>query len=453
MGSITYDFLADSLFLNENALESNFENEKEERIQKELEDYRKHCISNKEELVKEIKGHDSFLKVFSSTEEIPFNLLKQTALYVDQFIVFDPLFKHSDFQSDMTKVTGEYLGYEQGGIDRNAISKASKFLKEITPMIAADYVKIFPLSYLFETPETIPLNLPVDYYNGILPRPILDFFWENASVRSMKKREEGGWEVDEKKLYPCRGIVVDFKNTNFNSSLIYHLFEMEIMDFDEQTGKATFRQHLPDSAPDKEHFNAWVTQSINSASKAYFDRVFNETYIASSLNSTYLCDNTFTSDLLTRNFEAKETISTQTASQVMNIDLPFLDKIDVQKLMNIRKYEEDVFTNFRLELEKNFRELRTEKDPKVLKEKSENIFHELNEVQGQKIKIKIDQLKKQAAANTVVGLGGLASSIHTSGFSLLATAAALGKGYKDYLEYVDKVKNNPAYLLWKVKKK
>jgi hypothetical protein len=35
---------------------------------------------------------------------------------------------------------------------------------------------------------------------------------------------------------------------------------------------------------------------------------------------------------------------------------------------------------------------------------------------------------------------------------LLATAVAVGKGYKNYLEYVDKVKNNPAYLLWKVKK-
>ena len=55
------------------------------------------------------------------------------------------------------------------------------------------------------------------------------------------------------------------------------------MDFDENTGKATFRQTLPDTPPTKDNFNAWVQQSINSASKAYFDKVFNETFIASNL--------------------------------------------------------------------------------------------------------------------------------------------------------------------------
>ena len=50
-------------------------------------------------------------------------------------------------------------------------------------------------------------------------------------------------------------------------------------------------------------------------------------------------------------------------------------------------------------------------------------------------------------------MGGLAGSIVTSGFSLAATALAIGKGYKDYVDYKEKVKENPAYLLWEVKKK
>ena len=62
-------------------------------------------------------------------------------------------------------------------------------------------------------------------------------------------------------------------------------------------------------------------------------------------------------------------------------------------------------------------------------------------------------MQKQKAINATIGLGGLASSIHTSGFSLIATAMALGKGYKDYLDYQKQVKNNPAYLLWKTKNK
>ena len=276
MGSITYNFLANSLFFHKNSLANDFTNENDERIERELQDYRKHCIDNYDELIKEIIERDSFLKVFSSSDETPINLLKQTSLYVDQFIIKDPLFNLTDIQSEMTTITAKYLGYQnEGKIDRKKLKKAASFLKNITPMIAGNYIKIFPLSYHFEAPKQIPLNLPVDYYNGALPNEIMEFFRQNVSVRSMEKlKSGGGWQVIEDKLYPCRSIVVDFKDTYFKSSMIYHLFETEVISFDETTGKATFRQTLPDTAPDLNYFNAWVTQSVNSTSKHFFDFVF-----------------------------------------------------------------------------------------------------------------------------------------------------------------------------------
>ena len=152
MGSVIYNFLADSLFFNENNLENDFANESEERIQQELQNYRNHCIKNYGELIKEIVERDSFLKVFSSSEETSLGLLKQTALYVDQFIIQDPLFKLTEMTSEISNVTAQYLGYNNSGyIDRKALKQAALFLKDITPMVAVDYVKIFPLSYLSST--------------------------------------------------------------------------------------------------------------------------------------------------------------------------------------------------------------------------------------------------------------------------------------------------------------
>jgi len=454
MGSVTYNFLADSLFFHKSSIENNFINETDERIEKELQDYRRYSIDNYEELIKEINKRDSFLKVFSSSDETSINLLKQTALYVDQFIVKDTLFALTDFQSEMTKVTAKYLGYNSDGkINRNTLSKASSFLKDITPMVAGNYVKIFPLSYHFEGPKEIPLKFPIDYYNGLLPKEIMDFFWENVSVRSMEKMgSEEGWKVAEDKLSPCRSIIVDFKDTNFKSSMIYHLFEMEVLSMDKETGIMDFRQTLPDTVPEINHFNAWVTQSINSTSKHFFDRVFKENFISSTLNSTYLCDNSFTSKLISQNYNVKETIQTDTANRIINFDLPFLDNIDIDKLMTVREMDSEVFTNFRIELEKHFRELRILSDPKIIQQKTENIFHELNEVQVQKIKQKINYINKQVFVNSMVGIGGLAGGFSTGGFSLLATALALGKGYKDYIDYKEKVKENPSYLLWKIRK-
>jgi len=454
MGSVTYNFLADSLLFHQDSIDNNFKDESDARIEKELQDYRQHCIDNYSELINEIKDRESFLKVFSSTEDTSVNLLKQTALYIDQFIVPDPLFHLTNQQTDISKVTSQYLGYKnENSLNKTKLSKASAFLKNITPMVSGNFVKIFPLSYHFEAPKQLSLNLPTDYYNGVLPQEIMDFFRKNVSVRSLEKNPSGGWRVIEDKLYPCRGIVVDFKETNFNSSFIYHLFEMEILNYDETTGLVSFCQTLPDTPPEINYFNAWVTQSINSSSKAFFDRVFKENFIASNLNSTYLCNNSFTSNLISENFTVDETIQTYTANQMVNFELPFLENIDIEKLMTIRELDAEVFTNFRIELEKQFRELRIITDPKLIELKTQNIFHELNEVQVQKIKQKVDHLEKQMGVNSLIALGGLMGSIQTSGFSLLATAIALGKGYKDYVDYKEKVRENPAYLLWKITKK
>ncbi|HIX96499.1 MAG TPA: hypothetical protein H9975_03285 [Candidatus Alistipes avistercoris] len=451
MGSVIYNFLADSLFFNENNLENDFANESEERIQQELQNYRNHCIKNYGELIKEIVERDSFLKVFSSSEETSLGLLKQTALYVDQFIIQDPLFKLTEMTSEISNVTAQYLGYNNSGyIDRKALKQAALFLKDITPMVAVDYVKIFPLSYYFEAPKQTPIYLPEDYYNKILSEKILNFFRENVSVWSMEKVETEGWKINEKELYPCRSIMVGFKGDP-NFRLIYHLFKTQFLKYDQKTGLIEF--NLPKTPPEINSFKAWVTQSINSASKTFYDKVFGENIIAANLNSTYLCDNNFTYNLITRNFGNKQTIQTETATNIINFDLPFLDNINTQKLMMVREYDADVFTNFRLELERNFRELRILDDPVLIKQKTENIFHELYDVQLQKIKQKIEHLHKQVFVNSLIALGGLAGGFATGGFSLLATAIALGKGYKDYNDYKENVKENPSYLLWLVKNK
>ncbi len=453
MGSVIYDFLADSLFFNENSLANDFANESEERIQQELQNYRNHCIQNYGELIKEIVERDSFLKVFSSSEETSLGLLKQTALYVDQFIIQDPLFKLTERTPEISNMTAQYLGYKNNEcIDRKALKKAALFLKDITPMVAVDYVKIFPLSYYFEAPKQTPIYLPEDYYNKILPEKILNFFRENVSVWSMEKVETGGWKINEKELHPCRSIMVGFEDDP-NFRMIYHLFEMKFLKYDQKTSLIKFKQTLPNTPPEINSFKAWVTQSINSASRTFYDKVFDENIIASNLNSTYLCDNNFTYNLITRNFGNKQTIQTDTATNIINFDLPFLDNINTQKLMMVREYDADVFTNFRLELERNFRELRTLDDPVLIKHKTENIFHELYDVQLQKIKQKIEHLHKQVFVNSLIALGGLAGGFATGGFSLLAIAIALGKGYKDYKDYKENVKENPSYLLWLVKNK
>lgn len=449
MGSITYDFLADSLFLNANALKSNFADETDARLEKELIDYRQFCIDNLDQLTKEITEKTTPLSVFSSSEETPISILKQTALYLDQYVVADPIFRLTNLKSAGSKAMAQHLGFKDG-LSRESLRKGANYLKEIVPMVAGNFVKVFPVSYHFEKPKELPINLPIDYYNDILPREILDFFHKHARVSAMTPIGDSGYAImDNQVLEPCRAITIDFEQSFRQRGLLYFLMEMKVLSFDEKTSQATFTQYLPLEPPEEEHFKVWVRQSINTSSKNYFDEIFGNIFISSKLNSNYICDNSFANELISKNFNPIDSIQSFTANQMLNIDLPFLENIGTDKLMAIREFDADIFTNFRLELEKQFRELRTITDPNQIKLKTENIFHELNDVQGRKIKLKMDHLKNQMFVNAVLAVGGLAGSISTGGVSLLSTAVALGRGYKDFKDYQEKVKENPAYFLWK----
>ena len=450
MGSATYDFLADSFLLNMDNIGDAYADYTIDQLEEELHKYRQHCLDNYDNLAKEVTERESSLKVFSSIEKVSFNLLMQPCLYLDQFVIYDPLFKFTETESEVSRVASEYLGFKEKTLNKFELAKTCSFLKKITPMIAADYVKILPVSYHFEAPTKPTINFPQNYYNDILPQEVLEFFYKHVIVKSMV-RENVGWRIEET-LYPSRGIHIDFADYNTESTFIYHLWEMIVDSVNEKDGTAIFRQTLPDTPPEVNYFKAWVKQSVNSSSKAVFDKVYMENVIASELNATYLCDNFFTANLLTTYFGVKDSIQTHTVTELLNMELPFISEINLDELMAIRTHEEDVFTNFRLELERHFRDLRGISNPEELKRAKENIMHELNEVQVNNINQQIKSVARNMKIDAALMTGGLVASALTGGLSLIASAVAIGKGYKDFRDYQDKVKQNPSYLLWKVQK-
>lgn len=450
MGSIAYDFLANSILFDSKAIDNLYSSLSDSQLENLLQDYRQHCLTNISDLTKEITNNKSTLKVLSSIEKVPYETLKQSALYFDQFVIYDPLFKFTHIENETSKVVTTFLGFQKNGINRKDLAEAAKLMKVITPMIAADYVKILPISYNFEPPKQTLINLPINYYADELPKEIIQYFRERAIVKSMEKKNEGWSVLDSNDLTP--GLFITFDGLDQKHGSIYHFFYQE---FEKTTDPNKFitKMSLAPYPMDKETWDLWKFQSINSSSKAVFDKIYIENLIANNLNTTYLTDNTFTSNLLTKNLSANETVETSSASQFMNLELPFLDKVDIDKLMTIRTHEADLFTNFRMELERQFRELRTVTDPQEIRIRQENILHELGNVQVKKINQKLNSLKRKGFADAALLIGGLAGTVQTAGWSLLASALATVSGYKSYREYKDNLTENPSYLLWKVLKK
>lgn len=93
MGSVVYNFLSESFLFNDKFIVDNFETFSEKEIISELRKYREFILNQRVELEKEVLTSHSNLKVFSGLDEINATLLKQGALYIEQFVLDDPLFK------------------------------------------------------------------------------------------------------------------------------------------------------------------------------------------------------------------------------------------------------------------------------------------------------------------------------------------------------------------------
>ncbi len=448
MSRVIYDFLVDSILFDDIAIQTQFKDVSKNELEKILLEYREHCIKNIDTIVKEVKSNASTLKVVSTLKEIPYSTLKQCALYIQQFIIDDPLFMLTRVESEASEVMTTYLGFEKDGINKESLSKAVSLLKSLTPMVAGDYIKLFPISFYFEPPDKLPINYSETLYRDALPREILEYCYKHAQVQSMAKTERG-WETLPK-LDLTPSILIDFKNKNDRKAWVYHYHKMKPIKFEDDF--MDIQMNLAEYPMDKNTWDLWVYQSLNQAAKAEVETLYFENLIASDLNATYLCTNDFHADLLTLSFPIEETIQTATASQLLNLEVPFLEKINTERLMSIRN-QEQIFENFRIDLEKQFRELRLISDPTELAKRQENIMHELGTVRIQEIDQKLKSLRSKGLSELLISMGGLAGIVQTSGWSLLAASVATVQGFKTYSEYKNSIRQNPSFFLWKVLKK
>jgi hypothetical protein len=169
MGSIAFDYLADSFLLNKNSIKKNFREYTENQIFYEIENYRKHCLANFEALVTNTKAIDSNLKVIAkNTEPLSVNQIMQSALYLENFIVYDPFFILSAPEDKIQKTANEFFKKDSTPYSlKDSALDVAKDLKYLQPLVAGDFLKLLPFSHFFEPPEKIPMYFPgLNYDNG-----------------------------------------------------------------------------------------------------------------------------------------------------------------------------------------------------------------------------------------------------------------------------------------------
>jgi hypothetical protein len=147
----------------------------------------------------------------------------------------------------LTPPVGAWVGQNHGFPDGH-------YLKELSPMVASDYVKLLPTSYLLEPPKEVPFTHSENRFRERIPESLHDFMHGHAIVES-GKQVEGGIQFDGR-FEIGRLIDVRFKDHDFQDSYCYALTAQEVIEFNRETGYVKFRGTLPDTPPDKPTFEA-----------------------------------------------------------------------------------------------------------------------------------------------------------------------------------------------------
>jgi hypothetical protein len=456
MGSQTFDFLADSFLFCDDLINDHFRTVSEHEILKELNKYREFCLSKKLEIEEEVKKNPSNLNMLSGVEMPELNLLKQSAFYVNQYLINDPIFSLSYKQNQFSNALKNSLGITEETLDRGQLSQVVSYVKKLTPMVAADYVKLLPINSFLERPEQLPLLYSENLFSDILPHPLLDFFYRNTTIQSLERLPDYPQAIRLNELQLCREIMISFNNhTDSGYGYILHESNFELLD--QETGTFEAEMMLPDTLPDIESFRNWVTQSFHLSCKQLYDEVLCKNIIASKYRASYLAESQFVFDLLNQFLPTQNSIPTNTANIFLNMELPFLGNVDIARIMEIRMNYGEEFQNFRVHLEKQFKDLRLVKDPQELKIKAENALHELTAVQIHAINQKMSQRKNtNLFANGVILVGSLVGAITSGGFNITGlsnTIATATRGIKPFIDEENQIKQNPAFFLWKVLEK
>ena len=339
------------------------------------------------------------------------------------------------------------LGMQARSTDKAALTDKIRFLKRITPMVAAGFVKLLPVSVLFDPPRETPIFYSDNYFEDALPAEVLRLFRDHALVKSVRRAGKV-WRVEDE-LLPCRAIYIEYQgHPNVHGEFCTYHDNAVKLDEEDRTVQFTIKR--PDSAPSPERFAVWVRQSVNRAAQDLYTQTFGELMLARSIGALYCTRSELLAGVLKMQIRPTDSIPVHTTNTVMNLELPFLTDVQIDQLMRVRTEEGEAFHNFRTELDKQLRYLRTIDDPEKASRKAKDAVHELVEVQIRDISNKLASLKEKLWFRAAISTIGLLAAVQTSGISLLASATAV---VEPALEYRKEIKRHPAFFLWKILKR
>lgn len=448
MSHVCYDYLTESLLFS-GAAENNFADISEEELRKQLDQYRSYVLEHRQEINEEILSSQFKVSVvLDSFQKLPDeNLLKQLSLYIDCIMVSDPIFELTETASTSTKVMSQFYGMDrEDSIDREKLSNAVIYMKKVALLIACDFIKFIPSSFLHEAPKEIPIRFDPNGFRDALPSQLMEYLRNKIDVRNIGER--GRIYLDEP-LQIGTVIYLYFPELldTYNGEAVAYQKVVPV-----ETGNdGSFKIRIEKATSiSKSEFAAWVEQSKNTACLQLCKEMTADILNACELKAMYMTSSPFKASILSKDVQ-NESNKSKIANLSLNIDLPVFDGVPIDTIVDIRTKYGESFSNFRTELGQKLVGLNTA-DEDNLRNELNSISYEINETCVNNINKEVRSFRRHLGVDATIVLGSLISNYFTGGMTLLGATLAIADGLKEYASNGADLRKQPGYFLWKIDK-
>lgn len=452
MANIAFDFLASSFLFDERYIDDEYRIVSEKELVLELNKYHEYIEHNFIQIITEVQRENEMNVSIEAIDDLPDEqLLKQLALYLDKVIISDPIFEIALHCSSSQMPIGELMHVEmEKNVNRRKLAHVAKYMKWTTPLVATQFVKYVPIALLHEAPRELPILYSKDGFASELSKELYQFFYDRVRVSNVYINDgKMTYRLDEK-LKLGTTIAVDFDDEDKRHGHIFQFMQMQKVNFDEETGRFEVCQYIPDTISESS-FRAWVSQSINQAAIGEFRKTFREVMLAQEMKCMYLAKTKFIEELLKKSLTRKS-VDVDLANLSMSLELPVVNKITLHDLISIRYDNGEAFHNFRSSLNAKLIELRNIDDKDILTKELQRVSYELNTVNVAEVNKEYRKIARTLGLDAVLLTGSLITSYFTGGLTLIGAAGAITKGGVDYMKYLNQVKENNGYFVWKLNK-
>ncbi|RKI75212.1 hypothetical protein D7V90_23145 [bacterium 1xD42-87] len=452
MANIAFDFLASSFLFDERYIDDEYRIVPEKELVLELNKYHDYIEHNFVQIVSEVQSGNEMNVSIEAIDDLPDEqLLKQLALYLDKVIISDPIFEIALHENTSQMPIGELMHLDmEKNINRRKLAYVAKYMKWSTPLVARQFIKYVPIALLHEAPRKLPILYSKDGFASELSKELYQFFYDRVRVNNVHINDGKMTYSLNEKLQLGTTIAVDFDDENRRHGHIFQFMQMQKVNFDETTGRFEMCQYIPDTISESS-FRAWVSQSINQAAIGEFRKTFREVMLAKEMQCMYLVKTKFTEELLNKSL-AKKSVDIDLANLSMNLELPVVNKIALQDLISIRYDNGEAFHNFRTSLNAKLIELRNIDDKETLAKELQRVSYEMNTINVAEVNKEYKKIARTLGLDAVLLTGSLVTSYCTGGLTLIGAAGAIMKGSVDYIKYLNQVKENNGYFIWKLNK-